>query len=307
MKKLKLIYNPYAGDKSFKNALDDCIGAFQAAGYETHVFRSMVNGDIDEHIAGMDTDYDAIVTAGGDGSVNQVVNAMQRYNRNVPLGIIPAGTANDFATHLKMPKDHAQAAAAIANGRCVQADLGLANDRYFINVCASGLFTNISSTVDVNVKDTLGKLAYYLKGIEQLPNFMPMPIRISRTLEVIEEEVYLFMVLNSAGTGGFTRLSPEASINDGLFEFFAVRARPLVDMAKLLVNILRREGRHIEDESVIYFRDNWVRIESLDHNPLLSETDVDGELGPDMPVTISFVRGAVTLLVPDDLSVALKY
>ena len=100
MKKVKLIYNPFSGNKSFKFDLDICIGIFQEAGYEVHPFRTLYPGDIDNHIATMDPTYDIIVASGGDGTVNIVVNAMMRRGLHTPLGIIPSGTANDFATYL---------------------------------------------------------------------------------------------------------------------------------------------------------------------------------------------------------------
>ena len=100
MKKLKLIYNPFSGNKSFKFDLDVCIGIFQEGGYEVHPFRTLHPGDIDEHIATMDPNYDVVVASGGDGTVNIVINAMMRRGLHIPLGIIPSGTANDFATYL---------------------------------------------------------------------------------------------------------------------------------------------------------------------------------------------------------------
>ena len=98
MKKLKLFYNPFSGNKSFKFDLDVCIGIFQEGGYEVHPFRTLHPGDIDTHIATMDPNYDIIVASGGDGTVNIVLNAMMRRGLHIPLGIIPSGTANDFAT-----------------------------------------------------------------------------------------------------------------------------------------------------------------------------------------------------------------
>ena len=100
MKKLKLFYNPFSGNKSFKFDLDVCIGIFQEGGYEVHPFRTLHPGDIDTHIATMDPNYDIIVASGGDGTVNIVLNAMMHRGLHIPLGIIPSGTANDFATYL---------------------------------------------------------------------------------------------------------------------------------------------------------------------------------------------------------------
>ena len=148
MKKLKLFYNPFSGNKSFKFDLDVCIGIFQEGGYEVHPFRTLHPGDIDTHIATMDPNYDIIVASGGDGTVNIVLNAMMRRGLHIPLGIIPSGTANDFATYLGFKSGEVEdVCRTIVSTKPVDIDLGLVNDSiFFINVCAGGFFTNVSQT-----------------------------------------------------------------------------------------------------------------------------------------------------------------
>ena len=149
MKKLKLFYNPFSGNKSFKFDLDVCIGIFQEGGYEVHPFRTLHPGDIDTHIATMDPNYDIIVASGGDGTVNIVLNAMMRRGLHIPLGIIPSGTANDFATYLGFKSGEVEdVCRTIVSTKPVDIDLGLVNDSiFFINVCAGGFFTNVSHFV----------------------------------------------------------------------------------------------------------------------------------------------------------------
>ena len=124
MKKLKLFYNPFSGNKSFKFDLDVCIGIFQEGGYEVH-------------IATMDPNYDIIVASGGDGTVNIVLNAMMRRGLHIPLGIIPSGTANDFATYLGFKSGEVEdVCRTIVSTKPVDIDLGLVNDSiFFINFC----------------------------------------------------------------------------------------------------------------------------------------------------------------------------
>ncbi|WP_304508838.1 YegS/Rv2252/BmrU family lipid kinase [Anaerotignum sp.] len=290
MKKLKLIYNPFSGNKSFKFDLDVCIGIFQHGGYEVHPFRSMAEGDIAKHIKEMPDDYDVIVASGGDGTVNIVINAMMSRKMNIPLGIIPSGTANDFATYLGFKSGQVEEACyAIVNTKPVAIDLGLVNDKtYFINVCAGGLLTNVSQTVDKDLKNALGSLSYYLKGVEQLPNFHKIPFRITTSTEVIEEDLYLYMIMNSAGTGGFTKLSPESSIQDGLFEFLAIRARSLIELSPIFLKMLT--GEHINDKkNMLYIRDNYFKVECLKDDFKIMDSTVDGEMGPTMPFELKVV------------------
>lgn len=293
MKKLKLIYNPFSGNKSFKNELDTCLSVFQEGGYEVHPFRTLHPGDIDEHIANMDPNYDIVVASGGDGTVNIVINALLKRGLHIPLGIIPSGTANDFATYLGFKTGKVEdACRTIVSTEPVDIDLGLVNDSiYFINVCAGGFFTNVSQTVDKDIKNALGSLSYYLKGVEQLPQFRKIPFRITTSKEVIEEDLYFYMIMNSAGTGGFTNLSPEASVTDGEFEFIAIKGKPLLEMPPVLMKMVT--GEHIHDKHVLYLKDTYFKIECLDPDFKIMESTVDGELGPDMPFDIKVVPKAI--------------
>lgn len=287
MKKVKLLYNPFSGNKTFRFDLDVCIGIFQEAGYEVHPYRTMIPGDIDAHIAQMDRDYDIVVASGGDGTVNIVLNALMHNHLQIPLGIIPSGTANDFATFLGLKTgDVADACHAIVENEAQLIDIGVVNDDiYFINVCAGGLLTNVSQTVDKNVKNALGNLSYYLKGMEQLPNFHKIPFRITTSTGSQEVDMYLYMILNSAGTGGFTKLSPYASVTDGVFELIGIRANSILDFPSILLRLVA--GDHLSDEkNILYIRDNYFKIECLDQHFQIMESSIDGELGPKMPFTV---------------------
>lgn len=293
MKRLKLIYNPYSGDKGFKFDLDSCINKFQSGGYEVHIFRSTNYGDIEKNIKKMHKNfYDAIVVSGGDGTINIVVSSLMKYKLNdIPIGIIPSGTANDFATYLKIPKITDQSCDVILKNKIIPVDIGQIGNRCFINVCAGGLFSNVSQNIDKDFKDILGKLAYYIKGIEQIPNFVPIPIRITNSQEVIEDNIYLFLVLNSSGTGGLANLSPSALINDGLFDFIAFKGVGILEIPSLILKFLK--GNYLNDNKVIFFRDNYIKIENLSDDNKLLETDLDGEAGPCMPIEIKNIKHAV--------------
>ena len=297
MKKLKLIYNPASGDRSFKNALDAYIAAFQQGGYEVHLYRSAAPGDIDSHIAAMPTGYyDAIAVSGGDGTLNQALNALISHSHDIPLTIIPHGTANDFAGFIGMSKNVKTVADALAHGEVIQADVGLANEKYFINVCGAGLFTHVSQQVDHGMKTTLGKLAYYLKSLEEIPSFRPISVRITNSHTVIEEDIFLFLALNSAGTGGFDKLVPAASITDGLLDFIAFRACPILDLGRLFIKILKQD--YLNDPGIIYFQDSYVKVELLSPSDKYDSCDIDGEWGPMLPVEIRNIHRRVPLIIP---------
>ncbi len=297
MKKLKLIYNSMSGERLFRYDLDLCIKKFQQGGYEVHMFTSLEHGDIRNHILTMEKSfYDMVVVSGGDGTLNIVINAFMEAEIFIPIAIIPSGTANDFANYLKMPRDNVEACCdLIIKGNKKQVDLGVVNGTYFINVCGAGLFATVSQRIDSDFKNALGKLAYYLKGIEELPNFSCMPLRITNSTEVIEKNIFFFVALNSAGAGGFEKLSADAKIDDGLLDFIAFKEMGLVEMAALFIKILK--GEHLNDPNIIFFQDDYIKIELLsNHDERLLATDVDGESGPLMPIEITLVKKPIEMI-----------
>jgi len=302
MKKLKLIYNPNAGDKTFRLSLDDCISVFQEAGFFVDIFRSMKKGDIERALSRVSPyEYDTIVVAGGDGSINIVVNSMMTNGIRAKLGIIPAGTANDFASYLKISKKPKEAAQVIANGKVIDTDIGFVGSvgsstgKYFINVCGVGVLSNISHHTDPDFKNVLGKIAYYIKGIEEFQNLTPLNVKITNSQMVIEEKIYTMLVLNSSGVGSFEKINKEAKIDDGVFEFIAVKCCPLTDMAMLGLKVLR--GDYLGNPNIIYFKDSYVKIELLEDvaDKILLETDIDGELGPNIPIEIKNLTKALKI------------
>lgn len=285
MKRIKLFYNPASGDKSFPLQLDTFIQKFQTAGYDVNIFRSSKKGEITDEIKNITNDeYSILTVAGGDGTVNEIVNAMVKQNISIPLGIFPFGTANDFGAHLNLPRDVSACCDIILRNNLRKVDIGKVNDNYFINVCSGGLFTNVSQNIDINFKNTLGKMAYYIKGIEQLPKFKPISLRIDTPNSTIEDLFYLFLVLNGNSAGGFDRLAKSASVEDGFFEFVGIKARPFHELAILFVKILK--GEHLDDSNILFIKGNEFKISCLEEDKRFFESDVDGEKGPDLPLDI---------------------
>ncbi|MCL1844941.1 MAG: YegS/Rv2252/BmrU family lipid kinase [Defluviitaleaceae bacterium] len=295
MKTIRLIYNPFSGDRRFKDALDSCAEIFFGAGFLTCFCRVSDEKSLDAAIAGLSDEY-ALVVAGGDGTINMVINAMERLGKTTPLGIIPAGTANDFASFLDMPKEPRAAAEAIASGRVISADLGRVNGKCFVNVCGGGLFINVSHSMtnDNLAKSILGKLAYYIKGLGQLPNISPLRLRITLPTAVHEDDFALFLILNSGGCGGFHKISPHASITDGFLDLVAFRFMPMKDIAGLFLKIL--SGEHLDDHRILFAHVPEITIENLGKEYI--DTDVDGEPGPKLPHKITCERGVFRLVVP---------
>lgn len=297
MKKLQLIYSPYAGTRDFSQLLDFTIAVFQTKGYEVHIFRTTCPDDFHLFINRKDCqDFGGVIIAGGDGSVNLAINALMNSHRDIPLGIIPAGTSNDFARHLGMPMDLSEAIMSISEMDIIRVDVGVVNRLFFINVCSGGLLTNIAHDVDLKLKNTFGRMAYYVKGVQELPRFRSIQLKITTTEVSIEDDFFLFLVLNGSGAGGFTKVGGPASIIDGKLDFVGIKPMHLNHLLLVFSKILL--GEHINDKRVIYFQTNTMTIERLDDNKNISDTDVDGEKGPDYPLNISIIPQGLQVLVP---------
>ena len=294
---VQLIYNPMAGQRSFHLYLDRFIEIFQSKGYEVRIHRTTGSDDYEaffknRNLAGCG----ALIMAGGDGSINRVVNAMKKQGLDIPLGVIPAGTANDFANHIGMPHEPLDAIECLAEMKVDKVDLGRVNDTYYINVLCGGLFSNISSSIDLEMKNTLGKLAYYIKGVQQLPNFTRLKLKITHEEGVVIDDFYLFLILNGSSAGGFSRLGQDADIADGKMDFVGIRACHISEVPTLFRKILM--GDHLKDKNVLFFQSSKVTVECLEGVDGFDVTDIDGERGPVFPLDVEVLNRALTLIKP---------
>lgn len=294
MKYIQLIYNPMSGQRTFKTRLDYMIEVFQKAGYELRVHRTMSNEDFSTFFDGRDfSDCQGIIVAGGDGSFNHVVNSMRRNDLDIPVGVIPAGTANDFAKHLGIPENLQDAIDVLAKGQTRLLDLGVVNGQYFVNVCSGGLLINISHQIEPELKSAFGKMAYYIKGVAELPKFRSLKFRITSGEKVYEEDLFLFLVLNGSSAGGFNRIGEYASMKDGMLDFVGIRSCPINDVPRVFTKIML--GEHLEDKDILYFKTDHVLVECLEEKPIPS--DVDGEIGPKYPLDIKVLPESFNVFV----------
>ena len=231
-----------------------------------------------------------IVVAGGDGTINTCVNAMIKNNVDLPLAIFPTGTANDFAYYFDLPTD-VSAMIDIALGGCyTYSDVGVMNDRYFVNVAALGTLVDVSQKTDPNLKNTLGIISYYLKGITEVPNLKPARVKITSNEYTAEESMYFMLIMNGRSAGGFKRISPRSSVNDGRLDVMLFREMPLIEFAPLLINIM--QGNHTENKHVLYFKTSKLKLES----DVDISTDIDGEKGEKFPLTFEVLPKKLKIL-----------
>ncbi|WP_368489628.1 YegS/Rv2252/BmrU family lipid kinase [Clostridium sp. BJN0013] len=290
MNKVKFIYNPYSGEKTIIYNIENVIRIHQKYGYQIIPFRVSFEFGMKEAFKDIDKTYKYILIAGGDGTVDTAVNHMKRLNINIPIAILPVGTANDFAKFIGMPENIEKACEQIINSVPKKLDLGKVNDKYFINVASTGLFTDVSQKTDVNLKNTIGKLAYYLKGLEQLTNLRKLKVKVKSENAVFDGNMYLILIFNGQ-TAGNLKFAYKAEIDDGLLDIIIIKAGMIKDTIALFIKMLR--GDHLENASgLLYFKSNKIEI-YCDEGIV---TDIDGERGPDFPLMVECIKGGLEVL-----------
>lgn len=299
MKRYKLVYNPRSGDASFKGRLDRVIGQLQKQGIEVHPWRLGRNCFVEDLIKDMkknedDKFYDGILVSGGDGTISNTVSAMIRSDLKLPIGIFPYGTSNDFATYLGIPKNVDDCCDLVISGNTKFIDVGKVNDKHFINVVSMGMLMGIPHNTDTQLKNSLGKIAYYIKGLEELPKITAFSAEIiTKDRTVVEDELLLLLVLNSSAAGGFGKLAPDAQVDDGLLDIVAIRSGNLAELLGVFIRIMTGDVQ--DDPRIHRFQADSFKINCGSDCP----TDVDGEKGPAVPLEISVLKQAIEIFVPN--------
>ncbi len=290
MKRVKFIYNPFSGENSIVSELDNVIRIHQEYGFMIEPFRISNAVDLNDAFKGIDESYKYILIAGGDGTIDCVINKMKDNNIDLPVAILPVGTANDFAKYLGMPSDISKACKQILEGKIKRFDLGKINDKYFINVASTGIFTDISQKTDSSLKNTMGKFAYYLKGVEEVTNFRRIQVKITSPVVTFEGKIYTLLVFNgqTAGNIKFTDLS---EADDGLLDVIVIK-REIFKNAINNILIMMKKGQIVDMDGVLYFRTKELKVECDED----INTDIDGERGPDFPLEISCERRALRII-----------
>lgn len=193
MKRARIIYNPTSGREVFKRHLPEVLEKLEVAGYETSCHATTGAGDATRAAKiAVDRKYDIVIAAGGDGTLNEVVNGLAEQDYRPKVGLIPVGTTNDFARALHIPRDILAATDIIIKGDTIPIDIGRMNKKYFINIAGGGRLTELTYEVPSKLKTVLGQLAYYLKGIEMLPSIKASEIKLEYDGKLFEGEVMLF-------------------------------------------------------------------------------------------------------------------
>lgn len=221
MKKCIFAYNPQSGKGKIAKH-EKKIVEMLSQKYEVEVVLSKYAGHIYDTIIERGEEIDLLVLAGGDGTLNEGVNGICHLTKKPRLGYIPAGTVNDVAHSLKIPRSIKGAVKNILNDNIFAHDAIKVNDRYGIYVCCAGLFTETSYATDQKSKRKMGKLAYAFHGIKKVFSTPAFNVKLRYDRGELEQKCSLLMLLNSRNVGGFP-INRHARLDDGLVDVMFIR------------------------------------------------------------------------------------
>ena len=296
-RKLLFLVNPHAGKAAIGGKLLSVLEVFSQAGYRPTVCLSQQSGELIEVARREAEDYDLVVCSGGDGTLNETINGLMHLEHPPVLGYIPAGTTNDFATSLGIPKQMEKAAAIAVSGRPVQVDVGRFNDRYFSYVAAFGAFTDVTYATPQEYKNALGRLAYLIEGAQRLGSLKSWRLRLEYDGGSTEGDFLLGLVSNSSYVAGLPMGKVvDVSMTDGLMEVNLVRkAASITDLQKTAKSLLQGE---LDNELILSVKTRRLRLVAEEPIPWT----LDGEYGgTEIRADIENLPRALTIHGPEQL------
>ena len=276
MKKLLFVVNGHSGKGQIKNKLLDIIDIMIKEGYHVQVHTTQEREDATKVVREQAKYYDLVVCSGGDGTLDEAVTGMMQSEVRTPLGYIPAGSTNDFANSLEIPKDMIQAAKTAVLGVPFSCDVGEFNGDYFIYVAAFGIFTDVSYATSQELKNALGHVAYILEGAKRLYTIKTYHMRVEYDGNEIEGDFLLGMITNSTSVGGFKNMTgKDVKLDDGLFEVTLIhKPKNIIELNTIIASLTNLKD---ETDLIDSFRADSVKFYSEEEIPWT----LDGEFGGD--------------------------
>ena len=277
MEKLLFIYNPHAGRGQVRGKLGGILNAFTKAGCLVTVYPTQGPGDASRAARELAPQFDRVACSGGDGTLHEVVAGLMELpeGSRPPVGYLPAGTTNDYARNLNLPKRMEEMAALAASGEPRSVDIGRLGESWFIYVAAFGLFTDVAYNTPQQFKNAFGHLAYVLKGVSELKNLKGYPLRVEHDGGVLEGDYLFGMVSNTISVGGILGLpAEEVVLDDGLLEAVLVEMpRTMMELNNAIFALARHE--YSEGSGVIGLHSRHFHISCAELVPFT----LDGEFG----------------------------
>jgi diacylglycerol kinase (ATP) len=285
-----LVANLQSGAGRSRKALVPVIEELARAGIRAEVHVTRGPWDAAEAARGAVGRHPLLVVAGGDGTVNEVLNGAA--GSDLPVGLVPTGTHNVLAHELGIPSDPIEAARVVCRGHSRVLDLGRANDRYFILWTGIGFDAQVASRVKPGVKKVLGSAAFVLAALEEVLTYDPQPIRVR--VDSAEEKVGYFVVVgNAKHYTRFVELTPYSDMSDGKLEVAIFKNRDLLHVVRYFLTTTWMGPGGVPDVEIV--QGERVRLDA-DARVL---AHVDCELLGSTPIEVEVAPRAFRLLVPE--------
>jgi diacylglycerol kinase (ATP) len=278
-------------------SLGGAVACLAGSGFDLDIRQSADRDSFANVIRDCGGSADAIVVAGGDGTVNGAIPALIEANKLI--GILPFGTANDLARTLGIPVDPVAAAGIIADGLTRRIDVGKVNDAYFLNVASVGLSVKIAEKQDEDLKRQWGIFSYVVAAASALNEAQRFEARITCGERSETVRAYQIAIGNGIHFGGGMTVSPEASIDDGLLDVYAIETASVPELVALAPRL--RDGTLVERDDVAFFRGTSARVETPKPMPV----NTDGEVTTKTPAEFSVLKGALEVFAPAVIGAAL--
>ena len=298
-KKLLFIVNPVAGRKLFKRYFPEMIQAFMDAGYLVTTYLTQGPRDAERYAALCGADYDRVVCLGGDGTFAQVVAGLRRCGKQMPVGYIPAGSSNDFGALHGLSSNLVTAAHDAVTGPLKQVDYGAFNDTGFVYIAAFGAFIATAYATPQDLKNVLGRPAYFLDVMRELPRIRAERLRVTANGETCEGEYIFGAVTNNTNVSGIISLPEDTVVtDDGQFEVVLIeKLTTLPELSDAVYSVLT--GDFISRQ-IVFFHASEITIEFLG-TPM--EWTLDGEYHKgEQKVVIKNQQKALHVFVPEGLA-----
>lgn len=308
---IEIICNPNSGRGSGLHFARKIKTEFAMRGEnDVNIFESLSIEDTEKRFAEIVDNgikVHTFIFIGGDGTISICIDRMLKSGLNIPIAIFPCGTVNDFSKSFGMTTNIKKFVDTLMMNKTVKCDIARVNGNYTVNVACGGYFTHGANTYSRKAKRIIGKLTYYIKGMFSAFGMSPQRLRITVDGKVFEEDILMYMVINSKSVGGFSKMGAKTKINDGKFDLYAVKFAGLSlvwTFFKLLF------GKHTYDKNVIYTTGKIFKIELIENirkhpitkkikkyktNEKFIHSDLDGNVGPALPLEVKVLGEVLTI------------
>ncbi|MCF6136193.1 diacylglycerol kinase family lipid kinase [Alkalihalobacillus berkeleyi] len=291
IKRVDLIINPNAGNGRLKEQLQQVVKTLESHFPHVSVHETYQPGDAASYIEDLDNETDLIIGAGGDGTVYEIINALAPLQNRPAFGIIPGGTCNDFSRALGISQNPLEAVEQICNQKFRAIDVGKCNHQYFLNFWGIGLITEVSTNINPRMKESFGRLSYYLSAIQSVNRDRTFKLKLESDECAYEGNAAMVLIGNGPFTGGIRAFFPESNIEDGKLEVLIIESNRLQTFWDMIRAKVMQDIPNSED--ILYFQSDHISIETEPNQTI----DCDGERDYETPSTISILPRHIQMAV----------